>query len=144
MQNWLPERTANWKKLPIEGALVEEIVVEGYGKRWHLGITTREPRTSLFISMGESRLWLEVRGDLTTEVTGIDDRDVLHRYLPAEELRLDLAEIDFPDDDREWAAVLERLAEGNEEGISWVIPEVRLRLTRTADSTPAVVVAATV
>jgi len=45
------------------------------------------------------QLAAKVGGIGANRLTGIDDRDVLHRYLPAEELRLDLAEIDFPDDD---------------------------------------------
>ena len=118
----------NWKKLPIENHLLKEMVISGNGKDCELIIRTKEQDIEVSFAMRDPRLVVDISGNIITESFNYGDSDLGLKYLPAEEILIELAEIDFPGDKNEWLESLDRFKRGDSEFIGWMISHVKIKL----------------
>ena len=123
-------REKNWKKIPVENLTLKELTISGNGKDCKLTISTKNPEKIVAFEMRDPALHVELEGKMTTESFNEGDMDLGVRYTPAEDLKITLAEIDFPGDDEEWLESLARFEEGMSNFIYWMIRDVRVTLER--------------
>jgi len=119
----------NWKKLPIEGATMNEVVISGNGKNCELQITTHDPERTLAIMMSEPRIEVDVQGKVTTHLFNKGDADLGIKYSSAEHIKLAIAEIEFPGEEAEWQEALKKFDHGDPEFLGWMIQFVKLKLS---------------
>ena len=105
--------------LPIEGLLLNELVVEGNGKDAEVRALTSDGRRFAFGTSG-SRLKIAVQGAVLTEVTGPDDATLKVRYT-ADRLVLRTARIRYPGSAEEWEEDVNALSRGGP--MSWAIQD---------------------
>jgi len=120
-----------WKKLPIEKYLLKEMIISGNGKDCELTIRTKDQAREVSFAMRDPRLVVDIKGDIITESFNCGDSDLGLKYLPSEEIVIELAEIDFPGDDNEWTESLNRFKDGDYEFIGWMINYAKITLTKS-------------
>ena len=117
------------KKLPIEGHFLEEMIISGNGKDCELTIKTKGQSRHVSFVMRDPHLIVDIKGNVITESFNYGDSDLGIKYLPSEEIVIELAEIDFPGTENEWIESLNKFKEGDSEFIEWMISFTKIRLT---------------
>ena len=117
------------KKLPIEGHFLEEMIISGNGKDCELTIKTKGQSRYVSFVMRDPHLIVDIKGNVITESFNYGDSDLGIKYLPSEEIVIELAEIDFPGTENEWIESLNKFKEGDSEFIEWMISFTKIRLT---------------
>ena len=117
------------KKLPIEVHLLQEMIISGNGKDCELTIKTKGQSQYVYFVMRDPRLVVDIKGNVITESFNYGDSDLGIKYLPSEEIVIELAEIDFPGTKNEWIESLNRFKEGDSEFIEYMIRFANIRLT---------------
>jgi hypothetical protein len=120
-----------WKKLPIENYLLKEMIISGNGKDCELTIRTKDQVGEVSFAMRDPHLVVDIEGNIITETFNCGDSDLGLKYLPSEEIVIELAEIDFPGDEDEWIESLNRFKEGDYEFIEWMIYYAKIKLTKS-------------
>ena len=117
------------KKLPIEGHFLEEMIISGNGKDCELTIKTKGQSRHVSFVMRDPHLIVDIKGNVITESFNYGDSDLGIKYLPSEEIVIEVAEIDFPGTENEWIESLNKFKEGDSEFIEWMISFTKIRLT---------------
>ena len=117
------------KKLPIEGHFLEEMIISGNGKDCELTIKTKGQSRHVSFVMRDPHLIVDIKGNVITESFNYGDSDLGIKYLPSEEIVIELAEIDFPGTENEWIESLNKFKEGDSKFIEWMISFTKIRLT---------------
>ncbi|MCG8556695.1 MAG: hypothetical protein MJD61_15620 [Proteobacteria bacterium] len=119
------------KKLPLEGALVEEISLHGNGKDSEFRMTTKDPSRQVRFDMSYPRLTVEVEGSVSIESFNWGDIDLGIRYRPLEDLRVASFELVFPGEEDEWKAVFaDHFEAARPDLVGWVFSVARVVLRR--------------
>lgn len=116
------------RKLPVEGALLEELSLQGNGKDCVLRLATTLPKYHIHLEMRDPRLMVEVRGRALLESFNHGDSDLGLRYRPREPVRVASVELDLCSTDDEWDEDLARFAEGRREFLAETAQVVRIVL----------------
>lgn len=120
-----------WKKLPIENYLLKELIISGNGKDCELSIRTKDQERKVSFTMRNPRLVVDIKGDIISETFNYGDSDLGVKYLPNEDIVIELAEIYFPGDEDEWIESLNRFKKGDYEFIEWTINKAKIKLTKS-------------
>jgi len=105
------------------------MIISGNGKDCELTIKIKGQSQHVSFVMRDPRLVVNIKGNVITESFNYGDTDLGIKYLPSEEIVIELAEIDFPGTKNEWIESLNRFKEGDSEFIEYMIKFAKIRLT---------------
>lgn len=118
------------RKLPVDGALLEELSLQGNGKDCVLWLATTLPKHRILLEMRDPLLTVALRGRAVLESFNQGDRDLGVRYRPLEPVRVASVELELYGTDDEWEACLARLSAGRREFLSETVRVARIVLER--------------
>ncbi len=118
----------SWQKIPVENFQLKEMALSGHGKRCSLYIITSNPESKIYIPMTDPSVEVKINGKMRTQSFNHDDMDLGIKYLPEEDMKITLLEIDFPGEPDEWINSLRDFKEAKSEFIHWVIRDVKIIL----------------
>ncbi|CAO1661749.1 hypothetical protein NYA30BAC_01375 [Halomonas sp. NYA30] len=119
----------NWKKLPVENALIKELSMSGNGKDCIVFIQTEEPEQQVVFEMRDPSLTIDIQGHIVAKSFSHGDTVLGVSYQPFNKMRLEQAEIAYPgDEEQEWERSLKRFEEGRDDFIGYTIFHARMKL----------------
>jgi len=119
----------NWKKLPLEGSLIQELSMSGNGKDCIVFIQSENPKKRILFEMRDPSLTIEINGNIFAKSFSHGDTVLGVSYYASSGMRLEQAEVDYPDDDAEgWERSLGRFEEGRHDFIGYTIFHARMKL----------------
>ena len=119
----------NWKRLPVENALIKELSMSGNGKDCIVFIQTEEPEQKILFEMRDPSLTIDIQGHIVAKSFSHGDTVLGVSYHPSNKMRLEQAEIDYPgDEEQEWERSLGRFEEGQKDFIGCTIFHARMKL----------------
>ena len=118
-----------WKRLPIEGSIVEEIKVFGNGKDCEVTVTIQEPARVVQFTMRDPNLEIALQGRIKTVIFNEGHDSYLGtRYIPLEKAQLEVCAVEFPGDAQEWDMALSDFEKGHSDFIGWMIYNAKLQI----------------
>ncbi len=120
----------NLKKIPIEGSVLKEIKIYGNAKDCDVTVKTKNPDREVYLEMRDPELQIELQGKFKTAIFDEgEDKYIGIRYLPLEDTKLEIFEIDYPSTDAGWQECLEHFQNGQRDFLDWGIDYANLKLT---------------
>jgi len=116
------------RKLPLEGALLQELTLHGNGKDCLFRLVTASPARRVEMEMRDPRLEVEVNGRVSMESFNRGDHDLGVRYRPLEDLRIVTFELSLWANDDEWGAALAGFESGRADFVGEMVYEARIVL----------------
>lgn len=123
----------NLKKIPIEGSVLEEIEIYGNSKDCTVTIKTENPDRETQFEVRDPELHIDLHVKVNTVIFNKENDNCLGvRYLPIEDTKLEICEIDYPSTESEWLEELEHFQRGQKHILGWMINYANLQLTPLA------------